>query len=352
MTEQKDIKDAIYTAIKNERDADNPRQYLGASSIGRSCDRQIWYGFRHGQTRTQFNGRTYRLFEHGDMEEDRIVADLRRAGFKVINQKPNGEQYGFEAHDGMFRGHIDGVIIIDGEPHLLECKTANEKSFGTMARQGIEKAKPEYYAQAQVYMHYVKGKSSLRKALFFVVNKNNDDIYTEIIDYNEAEARRYSDRAKSIIGTTHEATAAPSWQCGFCAFKNMCKAHDKPKDEGVPAVPVTRKTCRQCVFAELNDGEWRCRKHSTTLDFDAQLKACGEHTFLPDFIGFAEATGGGDDGINYVKPNGEEFAQGPNGIDSEAMMFYSEQYINNDNAEELVKRMFGGEVTNREEAPF
>jgi CRISPR/Cas system-associated exonuclease Cas4 (RecB family) len=347
-----EIKDAIYNAIKRERDAEPPRQYLGASSIGRDCDREIWYGFRHGGTKSQFNGRTYRLFEHGDTEEERIVRDLRRAGFKVIDKKPDGEQIGFETHGGMFRGHIDGVILLDGEPTLLECKTANEKSFDKMAKDGIKKSKPEYYAQAQIYMHYVEGKSALRKALFFVVNKNNDDIYTELIDYNETNAKRYSDRALSIIQTTHEATASPGWKCGFCAFANMCKAHNKPKDETLPAVPVAIKSCRQCVHSEFVNSEWRCKKHGVTLDFDAQLKACGDHVFLPDFVGFADAVDFADDGINYRKPNGEEFNQGPNGIDSEAMMFYAPAYINKDNAEELIKRAFGGKVTEREEAPF
>lgn len=349
-----DIRDAVFNAIKCERDAEPPREYLGASSIGRECAKEIWYSFRHGDPKDQFNGRMYRLFEHGDQEEDRIVRDLRRAGFKVIDKKPNGEQYGFEALDGMFRGHIDGVIIIDGEPHLLECKTAGEKPFEQVQKEGVFKAKPEHYAQMQVYMHYVEGKTKLRKALYFVVNKNNDDIYTEIVDYHEGDAEHYIEKAKSIIDTTHDASASPGWKCGFCSFRNMCASHKKSRDESIPGVPVSRISCRNCVHAKLDQGTWSCKLTGNELDFTAQLEACKKHVFLPDFVSFAEAIEWDEtrNGIRYKHEDGHEFVQGPNDITSDAMAFYPKALIQQDNAEMMLKRAFGCEVVGREDAPF
>jgi CRISPR/Cas system-associated exonuclease Cas4 (RecB family) len=349
-----DIRDAVYTSIEQHEATLPPREYLGASSVGRECAREIWYGFRHGQPKDEFNGRMLRLFEHGRVEEDRIVSDLRKAGFTVHNVKPNGEQYGFEAHDGMFRGHIDGVIIIDGEPHLLECKTASSSSFEKTQKAGVEKDKPEHYAQMQVYMHFVKGKRPLRKALYFVVNKDNDDIYTEIVEYDETKALHLSERAEVIIGTTHEATATPGWKCGWCSFKNMCKAHNKAKDTDKPAVPVARVTCRSCVHSKLERGEWSCKLTQATLGFDDQLKACGDHVFLPDFIGFAEAIGYNEraNTISYKRPDGVEFDQGGrHGIPSKSMTIYPENMIDQANVVAMVAEVFGGEVLD-EEAPF
>jgi len=349
-----EIKDAVFKAIEKHEASLPPREYLGASSVGRECARDIWYSFRHGQPKDEFNGRMLRLFQHGHVEEERIVADLRKAGFTVFNQKPDGGQYGFETHDGMFRGHIDGVIIIDGEPHLLECKTSSDKNYQKLIDKGVEICKPEHYAQMQIYMHYVSGKKPLRKALYFVVNKDNDDIYTEIIDYDENKALHFSERAKVIIGTTHGPTATPGWKCGRCSFKNMCNAHNKKRDEDVASVPVARITCRSCVHSKLHEGTWTCKRHDKYLSFDSQLKACGDHVFLPDFVSFAEAQGYDDETntITYKHEDGHEFPQGSGGIPSEAMAFYPKSMIHVDNAEEIVKRTFGSENIEREDAPF
>lgn len=349
-----DIREAVFDAIQRQKDAEPPREYLGASGVGRECAKSVWYDFRHAQTKNQFNGRTYRIFDHGNVEEDRIIRDLRLAGYKVINQKPDGGQYGFEAHDGMFRGHIDGVIIIDGEPHLLECKSANEKSFESLQNNGVQSTKPEYYAQMQVYMHCVKGKTPLRKGLLVVVNKNNDDIYTEIVSYDQAFAESMMERAKTIIDTTHDPIASPGWKCSWCSFKNMCKSHSKERDQKVAAVPVERITCRQCVHARLDSGQLYCKRDNRALDFGAQLKACDQHVFLPDFVHFAEPIEYDEEhnGIRYRHESGHEFMQGPNDVTSDMMQFYPANMIFADNVERMLENQFGAKVIKREDAPF
>lgn len=351
-----DIKNAVYAAYEAKEAKTAPRAYLGASSIGRECDREIWYSFRHAQPPNEFPGRMLRLFDHGHTEEDRIVRDLRAAGFTVINQKPEGEQFGFLEHDGMFRGHIDGVVIIDGIPHLLECKTASSKSFEKTKSHGVAKDKPEHYAQMQVYMHKVKGKQPLRKALYFVVNKDNDDIYVELVDYDQSVAERYIARAKAIIDTTNDAPASPGWKCGWCAFRNMCNAHNKAKDDDKPAVNVVNISCRSCCFATLAKGVWSCRKHSKELSFDEQVAGCNNHVFLPDLIGFATPLGFTDaqDGIKYKHENESEFVQGgDSGIPSKALTIFPKNMIDQANQVAMVQDVFGGDIlATDEQVPF
>ena len=76
--------DAIYAAYVAEAD-DGFRDHLGASIIGKDCERALWYDFRW-VTRSTFSGRMLRLFDTGKREEDRLVRDLRRrVGAAVVD---------------------------------------------------------------------------------------------------------------------------------------------------------------------------------------------------------------------------------------------------------------------------
>ena len=66
---------AIYAAYEAER-GDGFREHLGASLIGKSCERALWYDFRW-VTRARFPGRILRLFETGQLEEARLVRNLQ-----------------------------------------------------------------------------------------------------------------------------------------------------------------------------------------------------------------------------------------------------------------------------------
>ncbi len=134
--------DIIYAGIKRTTN-DAPRYHLGASSIGDSCDRKIWFAFRW-INQEDFDGRMLRLFRRGQLEEQQVVNDLRNAGMKVadIDQKTK-KQYNFA--DGHFAGSMDGIID-QGVPdallksHVLEIKTHSLKSFASLEKDGVEKS--------------------------------------------------------------------------------------------------------------------------------------------------------------------------------------------------------------------
>ncbi len=98
-----------------------------------------------------------------------------------------GKQWSFsESTTGHhFQGNADGIITglpqAPKSPHLLEIKTASDKMFKDMQKSGVKKSKPEHYAQMQIYMKWSIdqfGADGCQRALYFVVNKDNDDIYT------------------------------------------------------------------------------------------------------------------------------------------------------------------------------
>ena len=79
--------DAIWRAREAEAAADPRSAYegygIGASALGTPCDRQIWLTLRWASPPETPTGRQLRIFERGDIEEERVLADLRRAGIEI-----------------------------------------------------------------------------------------------------------------------------------------------------------------------------------------------------------------------------------------------------------------------------
>ena len=346
MSRKPDIAALMMAAIKEAGSSELPRQYLGGSIIGKECERELWYSFRDGAPPDEFDGRMYRLFEHGHHEESRLVADLRRAGFTVHAADKDGKQFGWEDVDGHFRGHIDGVVKIGEDWHLLECKTHGENSFEKLKKDGLVKSKPEHHSQMQVYMYNMK----LKFGLYLAMNKNTDELYTEYVKLEEACAKALISRADSIIHAKTDVDGSPGWKCSWCAFKQICAKHNKERDDKLPAVNVARKTCRQCVYAKIDGREWRCSKLNVPLSREAQLKACDEHVFLPDFVAGAVPDEFNSDGMAYLKPDGSSFLNGKGGFSSDAMMFYPISKLGDENAETLLSDAFGSQAYKRVKA--
>jgi hypothetical protein len=258
---------------------------LRASKIGDPCDRRLWFGFRWAHAPERHSGRALRIFETGNIEEDRLVEDLRRIGCHVDATDPEtGEQYEVSFLAGHFTGHTDGEV--EGVPeapktrHLLECKTHNDKSFKELKRLKVREAKPMHFAQMQIYMH---GRA-LTRALYVAVNKNDDEIYTERVEYDPAFALAVLARAERLIRSdkapariVESLADKMAWQCTFCPAKAVC--HDG-------ALP--RRTCRTCIHAtpEMDgSGRWSCVRHLIqSLSPDQQRQGCPNHLYLPDLV--------------------------------------------------------------------
>jgi hypothetical protein len=227
------INEHIDAAIVAKREAVPRRKYLGASMLGKSCARAVQYEFL--QTKkdpgSDFSARVYRIFQMGHELEEDIVQWFRDAGFDLRNEKPNGEQFGFETAGGLIQGHIDGVFCGAPEgsdltvPCLWECKSANQSKFNSFKKHGVKKANPQYYAQANLYMAYME--LSDAPAVFTVINKNDAEIYHELIPFDAEEAQRISDRAVNIIqaGETllPRVSDDPGWfECRWCSYQKRC----------------------------------------------------------------------------------------------------------------------------------
>lgn len=265
-----------------------PRPHLGASAIGAECGRQLWYGFRWATSVTH-PGRLLRLFNRGHLEETRFVADLKRIGVEVLERDPTtGKQFNYADLGGHFAGSGDGLAMnvpgAEKTPHILEFKTSADKPFKALEKDGVRKGKPLHFDQMQMYMHW----QGFTRALYMVVNKNDERLYTERVVYEKSIALALIEKARRIIEAS-EPPARVSENPGFYSCK-WCD-HYEPCHQQKAA----RVSCRTCISATpRTDGEggWYCEDHGKALTVADQRKACADHRFIPPLLPFAELVGG------------------------------------------------------------
>lgn len=294
---------------------EHPRAYLGGSVIGQECERRLWYAFRWCQPPGQeFDGRMRRLFDRGHREEAVFVAELRGIGCQVHDVDPStGQQFRFKAVGGHFGGGIDAVAL--GVPeapktwHLVEMKTHNAKSFAALVKDGVAKAKPEHYAQMQVYMHL----ASLTRALYLAVNKDTDELHAERIRYSEAEALALMEKAQRVIFLAEPPTRLNEdpafFKCKFCPASPVC--------HGTALPPVSCRTCLHATPEPDGDGRWSCARFGCDVTTETQRAAgeqCPDHRYIPALLarwGEAVDASEAENWVEYRAPDGLTFRNGP-----------------------------------------
>lgn len=274
---------AIESGVAAKAD-DGLRPHLGASILGRECERALWYGFRWAKPAAH-EPRLLRLFARGQREEQVFIDLLREAGVTVVSEDAStGAQFSFAAVGGHVGGSMDAAC--QGLPessawHVVEMKTHGKKSFDGLIKKGVEQAKPEHYAQMQLYM----GWTGMSRALYMAVCKDDDRLHLERIDANPALFERLMHKAARIVQAVEppeKISDDPNWfQCKFCDYRDICHG---------TAVPIP--TCRSCchVTPELDgDARWYCTRHRVDLPVDAQKEGCQAHLFIPALLkGWAE----------------------------------------------------------------
>ena len=301
------IPEPIHTTAKMiyasyEKAADNGhRPHLGASLIGHQCERYLWLVFRWAKAQ-KFEGRMLRLFETGKREEPRIVENLRAIGCEVWADDGTG-QYRVSALGGHFGGSMDAVVHSYHEAptqHMpVEMKTHNAKSFKDLVTKHVREAKPMHFSQMMIYT----GLSEMHSALYFAVNKDTDDIYTERVKLDKAEFDRLMTRAKRVI-TANEPPLRisndPSWfECKYCNMHGLC--------HGIAAPEVNCRTCAHST-PNIDNGGWECARHGEAIS------TCNDHRYIPILLEkFARVTDANEE-QNWVKYEntltGNEFYNG------------------------------------------
>jgi CRISPR/Cas system-associated exonuclease Cas4 (RecB family) len=199
-------------AIENE----TPRDYIGASSIGSPCMRQIWYAY-NGYVGEPISPRLARTFEIGKRLEGMVLDDLESAGLYVIRDWWDL----VDRELPYFKGHVDAVI---GDA-IIEVKTAKDSSFKQFVKHGLRKWSPQYYAQLQAYM----GMSGICESYLICLNKDTSELHDEQVMFQP----QYYDGLRLKAEMIHAAQEPPPrvnhspvfYVCKTCRYRRVC--HDR-----------------------------------------------------------------------------------------------------------------------------
>ena len=248
---------------------------LGASNIGTECKRSVWLDHRWciEETDRSFDERVYRMFYRGHFEEEILIKELIHAGHKVWQHDLNGKQFEFKSHSGHFKCHLDGIILYDKRQKCtFEAKMLNDKGFKLITDKGLKKAKPLYYTQVQLGMHF----SGIKKCLFIYRNKNDDSTKKIFIDYNEQEALDFAKTIDIILNANEpiQKLKPNHSECFFCDYKQLCHGKEIPK-----------LNCRNCIYSTPTmdgDAKWICEKfNNKDLTKEEQNIGCNAHLLIP-----------------------------------------------------------------------
>lgn len=304
---------------------DGHRRHLGASLIGHECSRYLWYTFRWVKA-PDFDGRMYRLFQRGHLEENRFIEYLEGIGctvwaddlennvlcfntnddkfelhsveefesnnkafveklnpederFKIWIKQAKAEgvefpQYRISDVFGHFGGSLDGIVKLPpewgiDEPLLLEFKTsATSAPFTNTVKKGMKVEKAQHYAQTCTY----GAKYGLTHVLYMMANKNDDSLHIEVEALDHNHGNQMVQKAQKII-TSQEPPPKVSqsktyMKCSWCDFKKIC--HDNG---------IAEKNCRSCKHAVPGENKaWLCSLNgNAAIPDDFIPKGCDHH---------------------------------------------------------------------------
>lgn len=311
---------AVDAAIEAKQ-ARRPRDYLGMSAIGRTCDRQIWYSFRWC-TQVAFDAATLKRFADGHDGETLQAARLRMVdGIELHTLDESGQQFGFYDLGGHLRGHMDGAILgLVQAPktwHVWEHKQVDPKKQNALAKLKREKGEKAalalwdetYFGQAMLYMHY----SGMTRHYLTCATPGGRETIGIRTEYDPVIALRLIVRAERIIASAEpfpRISEDPNhFVCRWCDHRAVCQ-------EG--AVPEV--SCRTCVHATPEpdgDRRWSCALWKKDLTVTEQEAACDQHLFIPKLLPYMVADASTEENsVTYVTTHGEIKNGGLGGLDS------------------------------------
>lgn len=203
------------------------RRRLGLSQIRHNCNRFLWYK-HHGYDEPVPDGRVLRLFELGNMIEDKVAKDLEQCGFIIEKKQAPVE---FSLNGITLTGSCDGVIsglIESSQPHLWECKSMGAKGFKKLLSCKYEEYNPQYKGQVHSYMLGM----GLTNAFATVYNKDTSELYQERIKLKKDWIIEKFQSVFEAIGQKNPperlCRRATDFEAKWCPFYKTCFSLQPP----------------------------------------------------------------------------------------------------------------------------
>ncbi|PDS97548.1 oxidoreductase [Rhizobium sp. S9] len=298
---------AIHEALTEGHD-DWESVGVPAGDIGVECDREIWLSFRRASAPEEITWQKRRIFERGNIEEERLLNLLRMVGCEVW-----GEQDRVRAAGGHLRGKIDGralgLLEAPTKEHIVECKSAKQEVFAKVKKHGVQKGKPEHYATFQFYMHGL----GVDRVVYMMTNKNDEEVYMERVPYDAEFAMRAVARIERVINMPEPpgrlCSKRDDFRGMFCRQAEVCWGEVR-----------ARAHCRSCLHSTpLMDGNagWDCARWSKPLSLAEQDAGCPAQLFIPALLVGYEQIDCDEESetITYRSPSGDIYVDGATNAD-------------------------------------
>lgn len=241
---------------------------LGASEIGHKCERYLWYKFRWFFTE-KFNGRKLRLFDRGHREEIRFEEWLQATGWRV--ECSGRQQLKLIGVEGHFKAKPDAIISRDGLTMIASFKTKGTgKGFEELLYNGVI-TQPSHVSQMcaeYALLNQTYPATGITLGAYFNTNKNDDDMYVEVIELDLAHGQTMVERARRIISSPIPLTKIsekPTWyECAGCAAKDVCHFGTEPNHN-----------CRTCAASvPIAEGQWHCKMFNQQIPEEITKTGC------------------------------------------------------------------------------
>lgn len=270
------LRTAVFDFYEREQKAKRPK-VIAPSMMGMECRRAFWLAYHWASPIKKFPGRMLRLFGSGHAQEKRIIEDLKAAGWEVYAEAPGGKQIAIQGIDEYLFGYIDGIGRADKNTSwcVVECKSSNDKGFKVIVKKGVKEGKRDHWVQMQTYMHHLE----LPYCLYAVVNKDNDDLHTEIVPYEAKEAQAIMADAAFVkdarLPPARICQSADSFAAKFCDHVAVCLLGEPPQ-----------KNCRTCEHITTpGAGKWACKMTGVELNYKQQEIGCEKHQLMRGLSG-------------------------------------------------------------------
>jgi len=148
------------------------------------------------------------LMDDGKWQEEQTVQRLASRGIKIENR-----QMEVVVGKAMIRGHIDGLVTLNGTTRLFEHKAMGYDRFSLLKQRRLE-AFPGYRTQVQVYMLGLE----VGECDFFAKHKDSCEPWDFIEPFDKVYAQQIVDWTDSIVLDKWEPQPELCPLCARCGF--------------------------------------------------------------------------------------------------------------------------------------
>jgi len=246
-------------------------EFIGAGDIGKACPRAIWYSFRW-VTEKVYTAKSLLIFQRGQLEEARFAAMLRCLPGVTLWTHERGRQFG--AQIGPIKGKLDGVAkgLQGFEGAAVTEFKGHGESFTKLEKDGVQKAKPEHFAQVQIYLVA----QNIAAGLYLAGEKATEDLHAERIDRDPRYVEELHTRAVAIAMAEDPPPRVDlTYLCKFCDHREICG-----KGEGLIENIPRGRSCRTCLHGKIDSGArliCTLASHCEPVPHKSQFRGCAHH---------------------------------------------------------------------------